>query len=381
VAILVDIDLRIVAMTPPNRTWWTLMAQPGVPVGGTTGRCLVVSRLKDVAAAAGVSVKTVSNVVNGYPGVTRELRLRVEQAVAELDYRPNLNARSLRTGRTGLIGMVVPRLDEPYFAELARWVVTAAGERGWTVLVDQTEGDPAREAFVVGTNRPRLLDGVILSPLALDDDALHRRDPAVPLVLLGERVSPASGADHVAIDNHGAAKVATQHLVESGRRAIGVIGSQRDQRWTTPRVRLQGFRAAMSDADIAVREQLIGEVEIFHRADGAAAVRAMFEAGERPDALFCFNDLLAHGAIRALADLGVRVPDDVAVVGFDDNEQSSFSVPTVTSIAPNKQRLAQLAVAALAERLEAGEPPPPREISAPFELRVRESSTVRRTAG
>ena len=114
----------------------------------------MVSRLKDVAAAAGVSVKTVSNVVNGYPGVTRELRLRVEAALAELDYRPNLNARSLRTGRTGLIGMVVPRLDEPYFAELARWVVTAAGERGWTVLVDQTEGDPAREAFVVGTNRP-----------------------------------------------------------------------------------------------------------------------------------------------------------------------------------------------------------------------------------
>ncbi len=340
----------------------------------------MVARLKDVAAAAGVSVKTVSNVVNGYPGVTREMRARVEHALAELDYQPNLNARSLRTGRTGLIGMVVPRLDEPYFAELARWVVTAANERHWTVLVDQTEGDPAREAFVVGTNRPRLLDGVILSPLALDDDALHNRDPGVPLVLLGERVTPASGADHVAIDNHAAARTATEHLLATGRRAIGVIGSQRDQRWLTSRLRLEGFRAAMQEAGIPVREQLIGEVESFHLQDGAAAVRAMFDAGERPDALFCFNDLLAHGAIRALADIGVRVPEDVAVVGFDDNEQSSFSVPTVSSIAPDKEQLAHLAVSALAERLEATEPPPPREISATFELRVRESSTVRRSA-
>lgn len=337
-------------------------------------------RLKDVAEAAGVSIKTVSNVVNNYPGVRRELRVRVEQALAELDYRPNLNARSLRTGRTGLVAMVVPRLDEPYFAELARWVVAAAGERGWTVLVDQTEGDPQREAFVVGTNRPRLLDGVILSPLALDDQALLNRDPKVPLVLLGERVSPAAGADHVAIDNNAAARAATEHLLTSGRRAIGVIGAQRDQRWTTPRVRLTGFRDAMRDAGVPVREELIGEVEVFHRQHGAAAVRAMFEAGERPEALFCFNDLLAHGAIRALTDLGVRVPEDVAVVGFDDDEQSSFSVPTLTSIAPDKPRLAQLAVQALAERIEAEEPPAAREISAPFELHVRESSTVRRGA-
>ena len=340
----------------------------------------MAARLKDVAAAAGVSVKTVSNVVNGYPGVTRELRVRVEQALAELDYRPNLNARSLRTGRTGLIGMVVPRLDEPYFAELARWVVSAASNRGWTVLVDQTEGDPAREAFVVGTDRPRMLDGVILSPLALDDDALHNRDPAVPLVLLGERVSPAAGADHVAIDNNAAARAATNHLLSTGRRAIGVIGNQRDQRWVTPRVRLQGFREAMSEAGVPVRDSLIGEVEVFHRHDGAAAVHRMFESGERPEALFCFNDLLAHGAVRALADLGVRVPDDVAVVGFDDDEQSSFSVPTLTSIAPDKSQLAKLAVTALAERVEAADPLPPREILAPFELRVRESSTVRRTA-
>ena len=127
----------------------------------------------------------------------------------------------------------------------------------------------------------------------------------------------------------------------------------------------------MSDAGVAVQESLIGEVKQFHRHDGAAAVRAMFGEGHRPDALFCLNDLLAHGSMRALADLGVRIPDDVAVVGFDDDEQSSFSVPTLTSIAPDKQQLAQLAVAALAKRLNAQDPLPAREIIAPFRLMVR----------
>ena len=335
------------------------------------------SRLKDVAQAAGVSVKTVSNVVNGYPGVTPAMRARVESVLKELNYRPNLHARSLRTGRTGLIAMVVPRLDEPYFAELARWVVTAAEVEGWTVLVDQTAGDPDREAFVVGTNRPRLLDGVILSPLALDDEALKQRDHNVPLVLLGERVTPAAGADHVAIDNVAASRMATEHLLATGRRRIGVIGHQQDRRRATPQLRLRGFRAAMADAGVAVQESLIGVVDEFHRHDGAEAVRAMFRAGHRPDALFCLNDLLAHGAMRALADLGVTVPDDVAVVGFDDDEQSSFSVPTLSSVAPDKQQLAQLAVAALANRLSAQDPLPAREILAPFQLMVRESSTVR----
>lgn len=333
----------------------------------------MVARLKDVAAAAGVSIKTVSNVVNGYPGVTRGLRERVEEALRELNYQPNASARSLRTGRTGLIAMVVPRLDEPYFAELARWVVAAATERGWTVLVDQTEGDTDREAWVVGANRPRLIDGVILSPLAMDDESLKYRDPSIPLVLLGERVSPASGTDHVAIDNVAAARTATEHLLAAGRRRIGVVGAQGQER-VTPQLRLAGFREAMNAAGVEVDDSLIAEVDEFHRADGAAAVARMLDAGGKPDALFCFNDLLAHGALRELADRGLRVPEDVAVIGFDDDEQSSFSVPRLSSIAPDKHELARLAVEALAHRIEASEPPAAREISAPFTLRVRESS-------
>lgn len=211
----------------------------------------MAATLKDVAAAAGVSVKTVSNVVNDYVGVSPRMRARVEQAIAELDYHPNLTARSLRTGRTGIVALAVPTLSEPHFAEVAQCVVSAARPRGWTVLVDPTGGDPGRERWVIDASRPRLLDGVIMSPLGLDDRAISTRDGSLPLVLLGERVSPAAGTDHVAIDNVAAAREASEaseHLLAEGRRRIGVIGVQADRRWATSHLRLRSYREALAAA-------------------------------------------------------------------------------------------------------------------------------------
>jgi len=334
----------------------------------------VAATLKDVAAAAGVSVKTVSNVVNGYVGVSPRMRARVEQAIAEFDYHPNLTARSLRTGRTGIVALAVPALSEPYFAEVAQCVVSAARARGWTVLVDPTGGDPGRERWVIDASRPRLLDGVIMSPLGLDDRAISTRDGALPLVLLGERVSPAAGTDHVAIDNVAAAREASEHLLAAGRRRIGVIGVQTDRRWATSHLRLRGYRDALAAGGIAEDPRLLGEVDHFDRATGRQAMHDLLAAGAEPDALFCFNDLLAYGAIRALYEAGLRVPEDVAVVGFDDNAHDEDAVPSLTSVSPDKAELAELAVAALADRIGAADPPEPREFTVSHVLCVRESS-------
>ncbi|MFD2351672.1 LacI family DNA-binding transcriptional regulator [Nonomuraea ferruginea] len=145
-------------------------------------------RLKDVAALAGVSIKTVSNVVNGYPFVKPETRERVERAIAELNYRPNLTARNLRQGRSGVIALAVPDLDIPYFAELATNVITAADRHGWTVLIDQTQGDRAKERLVVSGIRAHLIDGLLFSPLALTAADLAQRADHTPMVLLGERI-------------------------------------------------------------------------------------------------------------------------------------------------------------------------------------------------
>ncbi len=212
--------------------------------------------LKDVAARAGVSPKTVSNVVNGYEHVTPETRSRVEAALEELGYRPNLSARHLRRGASGIIALVVPELDVPYFAELARHVIRAAAERSLTVIIDQTDGDPERERVVLEGDRALLLDGLILSPLGLAREDLERRRDGTPLVLLGEHIS-GGPVDHVWIDNVAAAREATRHLLSLGRRRIAAIGDQPYEHGETAQLRTRGFVTALQEAGIAPDQRLI----------------------------------------------------------------------------------------------------------------------------
>jgi DNA-binding LacI/PurR family transcriptional regulator len=330
-------------------------------------------RLKDVAERAGVSVKTVSNVVNGYLHVRPDTRAKVEEAIAALDYRPNLSARNLRLGRTGIIALAVPELDIPYFAELARHVVNAAATHEWTVLIDQTNGSREQERLVASGIRDHLIDGLIFSPLALTGADLSPGSGRTPMVLLGERVHHGP-ADHVAIDNVTAARDMTSHLIGLGRRRIAAIGAQHTAEGVTARLRLTGYTAALTAAGLPLDDALIAPATAWHRAEGAAGMRALLAAGARPDAVFCFNDTLALGALRALHEAGLKVPDDVAVAGFDGIEDGRFSVPTLTTIAPDKERLAQVAVDLLAARLAAPDGAPPQERLVPYELRLGESA-------
>ncbi|MGB2568379.1 LacI family DNA-binding transcriptional regulator [Micromonospora citrea] len=329
-------------------------------------------RLKDVAERAGVSVKTVSNVVNGYVHVRPDTRARVEEAIAELNYRPNLSARNLRKGRTGVIALAVPELDIPYFAELARHVVTAAGVHGWTVLVDQTGGGPEQERVAASGIGDHMIDGLIFSPLALTADDLTGLD-GIPMVLLGEGVDHGP-ADHVAVDNVAAAREITAHLIGLGRRRIAAIGAQRTPEGASARLRLAGYRTALAAAGLAYDESLVAPASAWHRADGAAAMRQLLASGARPDAVFCFNDTLALGALRALHEARLRVPEDVAVAGFDDIEDGRFSVPTLSTVSPDKEAIARLAVELLAGRLAGERAAPARELTAPYRLELREST-------
>jgi DNA-binding LacI/PurR family transcriptional regulator len=297
----------------------------------------------------------------------------VQQAIDELNYRPNLAARNLRQGRSDVIALALPELDLPYFAELARSVVKCADAKGWTVLMDQTDGLVDREQLVLDGFRGRLIDGLILSPIALGADDLERRKDTVPLVLLGERVYDGP-ADHISIDNVAAARAATGHLVDLGRRRIAAIGDQPRPQSQTAHLRLRGYHEALAAAGLPEVPELVVEVEQYHRTDGAAAVRRLLARPRPPDALFCFNDLLALGALRALHEAGLRVPEDVAVVGWDDVEDGRYSTPTLTTISPDKHQIAALAVDFLAARLGEGRTAPPREVTADFSLEVREST-------
>lgn len=329
--------------------------------------------LRHVAERAGVSIKTVSNVVNGYVHVAPRTRERVQRALDELNYRPNLAARRLRSASTGLIALAVPEIDSPYFAELARHLVRAAERRGWTVLVDQTDGLADRERLVMDGIRSHLIDGVVFSPLASGREELLTRRDSTPMVLLGERVFDGP-VDHVAIDNVAAARTAVEHVLGLGRRRVAAIGEQRRESAGTARLRARGYVDALRGAGIEPERRLVRFTESYHRADGAAAMADLLDAGARPDAVFCFNDLMALGALRSLAERGVRVPDDVAVVGFDDIEDGRYSSPSLTTIRPDKQVIAERAVTLLAGRLDGSDSDAPHEVEAPFELIVREST-------
>ncbi len=330
--------------------------------------------LRDVAELAGVSVKTVSNVVNQYTHVSAVTRERVQSALDQLGYRPNLSARSLRGGRSGLIALAVPELDSPYFAELARHIMYAAESRGWNVLIDQTDGRPEREKLVMDGIRAHLIDGVIFSPLASGPAELAMRADTTPMVLLGERLHNGT-MDLVGIDNVAAAEAAVAHLAGLGRTRIAAIGEQRHRRGETARLRLRGYAAALSSAGLSLDPALVMPSASYHRTDGAAAMRELLELAQPPDAVFCFNDMLAIGALRTLRDKGVRVPEDVAVVGFDDVEESSYSAPGLTTIRPDKAGIAKTAITLLADRLDGGGDGASREVTERFDLVVRHSTT------
>jgi DNA-binding LacI/PurR family transcriptional regulator len=329
--------------------------------------------LKDVARAAGVSIKTVSNVVNDYPFVSDQTRAKVQAVLDELGYRPNLSARRLRSGRTGLVALSIPEIAAPYFAELADAVVNAAEARGLTVLIDKTGGQRGHEQQTAAGIRDNVVEGTIASPLAMTAADVASLGRTHPIVLLGERLAHVS-VDHVAIDSVEAARVATRHLLDLGRRRVAVIGTGPEIS-NTGRLRLRGYREELAAGGVARSRALEGDVRWYHRPDGYAAMQELLARRPDLDAVFCFNDLLAIGALRALREAGRRVPEDVAVVGFDNVEECLYTDPALTSIAPDKPAIADAAVDLLMRRM-AGEPGlEPQEVFPPFELVTRASTT------
>lgn len=334
---------------------------------------MVATRLSDVAARAGVSVKTVSNVINDYPHITAVTRAKVEAAIAELGYTPNVSARSLRKGRSDFIALAIPEMASPYFAELGAAISRAAKKRGITVLIDQTEGESAAEKLVLDGMRGQLIDGIIFSPITTVPTKITVAEDGKPLLLLGER-QPGGAVDHVAVDSVKASYDATTHLVSIGRRRIAAIGVGGGA--GTGAVRRKGYRKALKAAGLPLDQALEIDGTGYHREDGAAAMRDLLAlpVGSRPDAVFCFNDLLAIGALRALADAGLSVPDDVAVVGFDDIEDGRYHSPSLTTISPDLDWLAENAVGLLLERIAGTGPAERRDLAVPYTLQVREST-------
>lgn len=330
--------------------------------------------MRDVALRAQVSVRTVSNVVSGYTHVSERMRTRVLRAIEELDYRPNPIARTLRTGRTGMLALIVPEIAVPYFSELAREVIDAAAEHGYRVMIDQTGHDHQRErALLLGEDRSMLFDGLLFSPLVTKTELLAMKGATrMPLVLLGEHDFDGR-FDHVAIDNVRAAHDAVSHLTALGRTRIAAIGTQPFEQYATPLQRTAGYISALRDAGLEPDPRYERAAAHYSRADGYEAAASLLELTPRPDAIFCFSDLLAMGAMRALFDAGLRVPDDVALIGIDDIEEGRYATPSLSTVSLDTPFIAQEAVRRITTRIDDPEAPA-EEVVAPHRVIVREST-------
>jgi len=340
-------------------------------MAGIRGRDAVT--VHDVALQAGVSIKTVSEVVNRSGKVSPPTTARVEAAIAALGYQPNLSARRLRQGRTGVIGLAIPELSASgHFSELAALVVREAGARGLTVLVEETGGTREGELGALSGPRRSVVDGLLLNALSLRPDDLERA-AGLPTVLLGEH-APGISVPHVTFDNVAAASAVTEHLLDGGRRRILVVGGDPAVSASAAQ-RLDGHDRALARRGLSPAPELRRTVVEWDHACGYDAVLQAHRDGVEIDAVFGLNDALALGALRALHDLGRDVPRDVAVAGIDDIVEARFSFPRLTTVDPDRPRMAVLALDLLGDRI-AGREPDPALVAVPAGLRVRESTRV-----
>lgn len=327
--------------------------------------------IKDVAVRAGVSWKTVSNVVNERPVVRAETRQRVLTAIQELGYVPNHAGRELRGGPTRSIALGVPELQNPYFARLAERMQAAARERDHTISVVVSLGSADSERALLRGQTPRPVDAVIISPSVLSPAELTGRRDGQRVVLLGEALPGSGDIAHVAIDNVASAVDVVQHLVAGGRQRLLFLGADGKLR-STGTDRLSGFRAATRFAGLPQDGRLVRPVPGWTREAGRDGILAALGDGVDFDAVVAGNDLLALGALAALHSRGRRVPEDVAVVGWDDVPEAAWSRPSLTTVAPDLEAL-------IAAALDAALTPPEghrdRETVIAHRLIERESSS------
>lgn len=310
-------------------------------------------RLKDIAEDLGVSVVTVSKVLRNHSDIGPETRARVLKRARELNYRPNQTARALVTGRSGTIGLIVPDLIHSFFAQVARGVTAVLKDHGCSLLISSSEEDGELEQQEIAQMFARGVDAVLLATVR-DTAPTGRaaRLPEKPLILIDRRCQALS-PHFVGLDDKAAGRLATEHLIAQGCRRIAHIRG----RGLSPALdRLAGFREAMAAQGLSVDESNIvagRSVDNSADASGYEAMKTLLARGRKPDGVFCFNDPMALGAMKAILEAGLRIPDDIALIGCGNLLHSEFLRVPLSSIDQDSSTIgasaARLALALLSD--------------------------------
>ncbi len=321
--------------------------------------------ISDVAAKAGVSASTVSRHLRGDRAAHR-----IDQAISHLRYRPSPAAQSLKSGKTGAIALVVPDITNPFFASVVRGAESITAQDGHTIFLANTDESDDRETEVIDDLMNRV-DGMLLAPTS--EQTLNPQrlaDAGVPTVLI-DREAPSTGSfDAVLVDNFGGARAGTEYLHSKGHEQIATIAGSIDS--TPGRLRLEGYQVAMAAIGIEPAADFVQQGG-FRKQGGYQAMMRLLGLPHPPTAVFVANNLMTIGALRAIKDIGVRIPDDLSIVGFDDHPFSEIVDPPLTVIDRPMQQQGALAMRMLLSRMNGDLVQPARRVV--LETRLLERSS------
>ncbi len=328
-----------------------------------------MATIYDVARQAGVSAATVSRVVNGRASVDAALTARVQQAMRDLDYRPNALARNLRRQRTSIWAVIISDIGNPFFTSMVRGVEDVAQGAGYSVVLCNSDEDPAKEARYVAAALAEQMAGVIISSTGKAANVNRLIEAGTPVVAIDREVRGAA-VDSVLVDNEHGAELAVEQLIAAGYQRIACISGPR--RLPTAQQRQRGWAKALRAHRRPATDDLVRYGD-FRQEGGYQAMAALLDEGEQPDAVFVANNLMTVGAMECLVDRGIPVPDRMGVVGFDDIPWAHLVRPSLSTVVQPTYELGRTAALLLAERIT--EPTrPPSTVTLRTELKVRESS-------
>jgi LacI family transcriptional regulator len=328
-----------------------------------------MSNIREVALRAGVSTTTVSHVINNTRYVSEDVRLRVQDAIRATNYQPNALARSLRRGKTHTIGLILPDSGNPFFAEIGRAVEGVAFAKGYSVIFCNTEGDLAREDFYLEVLAKKRVDGIILvSGGRPSQSFLQIHVQKTPLVVV-DRDSSELAIDTVLTDNLNGGLLATRHLIHLGHTRIACLAGPSSVSPSAQRV--LGYRQALEEAGLPYEERLVLRGD-YLAASGWILARELLSLPDRSTAIFACNDMMAIGVLRAAAEMGLNIPADLALVGFDNIELAAYTHPPLTTVAQDKQKIGEIAVSLLVDKIDHQEMNGRRELLQP-KLVIRKS--------
>lgn len=334
-----------------------------------------MATITDVARVAGVSITTVSHVINGTRFVRDELKERVLDAMRELNYRPNSLARGLRKGQTKTIGLIVPDNSNLFFAEIARSIEDVGFSNGYSVILCNSDNNLEKQRTYIEALLAKKVDGVIFISAGDSGDGLQELiDAGIPIVVADREVSQTL-ADVVLVDNEHGGYIATKHLIDLGHRRIACIAGPSDL--TPSAQRVDGYRRALAEADLPLESEYVAGGD-FGIQSGEAAMAELLALEKMPTAVFVCNDMMAIGAIRAVRDRGLGVPEDISIIGFDDIPLAPATFPALSTVAQPKLEIARVATELLIQRMQSQDAGAERQrIVLEPELVVRNSSCQR----